>query len=126
MEKILEKIAFTKINDENNTEHNSMLVHLYLKELYAYSKETEKEIEITNDIQGIFKIVEFMFNAMNRNTEIWDALFLIHLSKNNNKTEYTKCHEELYMALYGSKRTKEDIYTIIKLTMKKIGIYLRS
>lgn len=125
MEKLLEQIAFKNINPELNDEHNCFLVNLLLHELYYYSKEQNKEIELNENIEEIFLLIEKMYNQLIRNTDMWDGLYVIHVLNNGTDSKYSEYHNKLFTELGGKNREISELSYIYRLAMMKVGTYLK-
>ena len=60
---------------------------------------------------------------MDRNTDIWDAIFVLENNSEENK-EYFEKHSFLYSELNSRKRDKEELEKLYNETLMKMQIYI--
>ena len=119
----IKKIAYVKTPIEID-QSECFLIETFLLELFYYSKKENKIILIEPTIESFADVINlFLQRLMDRNTDIWDAIFVLENNSEENK-EYFEKHSFLYSELNGRKRDKEELEKLYNETLMKMQIYI--
>ncbi len=123
----IEKIVSMEVEDISW--HDDVLIELFLKEIYYYTLEDNKEIEVENTLKGIYDFICTLLNALYRKTDLLDAIYLIRARKyssDGSKNNYIDAHFNLLCELNGNKRTFDDLEDLYNKTISKISEYSKN
>lgn len=119
----IKEIAYVKTPIEID-QSECFLIETFLLELFYYSKKENKIILIEPTIESFADVINlFLQRLMDRNTDIWDAIFVLENNSEENK-EYFEKHSFLYSELNGRKRDKEELEKLYNETLMKMQIYI--
>ena len=119
----IKEIAYVKTPIEID-QSECFLIKTFLLELFYYSKKENKIISIEPTIESFADAINlFLQRLMDRNTDIWDAIFVLENNSEENK-EYFEKHSFLYSELNGRKRDKEELEKLYNETLMKMQIYI--
>ena len=121
---IIREIAFTKIDGVE--EHDNHLVELLLRELYYYSKEDKKVINVKTSVTGLYDFLDVLISASSRMTDLWDSLYVIYTSSANTDSLYEKTHKQLYTELGGHRKRMADLDKLFQNANMKLSKYYMS
>ena len=119
---IIEKIAYieTPIHVDQS---ECFLIETFLLELFYYSKKENKIIDIKPTLESFADTINmFLQRLFDRNTDVWDAIFILE-GKNEENKMYLEKHAFLYSELNGRKRDKQDIERLYNETLMKMQQY---
>ncbi len=124
MLKELKEIAFTNIPEKDVDQHECFIINTFLEEMYYYSKKASKLININPTLESIYEnIYIFKERLMTRNTDIWEALYLLECPNLSKDDKYQEKHNIVYTELGGRKRTNNDLEKLFKNTLLKSSYY---
>ncbi len=119
---IIEKIAYieTPIHVDQS---ECFLIETFLLELFYYSKKESKIIDINPTFESFADTINmFLQRLFDRNTDVWDAIYILEKDNEENKTYFEK-HSFIYSELNSRKRDKQDIEKLYNETLMKMQQY---
>lgn len=94
---ILEKIAYTEINDYPVDQHDCFLIELIYKEMFYYLKIENNLVKYNCTIDSFRVFLWLLINSLsNRKTDMMDSLYLLYFNTNGHiENDFTKTHRIL-------------------------------